>query len=624
MPTPEQHPAPAVRKPQGPRTTQDARRGAPRFDPLMLARFRPLLSPEGWLRLRMSIGMNIAMGVVEGLAMLSLLPIATALTAEVTASAVPEERAPFGVSLVGWLWILAALAVLGGVVRYVDSLVGYLAATDFIRRGHLAVGEQLSVLPLGWFDRKRTGEISHLVSSGFMSAGQTLAHTMSLVVGNAATLATLCIGSWCWDWRLGLTLTCSFPAAFALMLVARRIRAAANRPLAPADAEMASRVVEYAACQPALRAAGRSSDFAPLEAARAANDRARFRELWLSTAGVLLNGVSVQAVVVAIIAVVGGLAASGQMTAAAVVAFVGLLLRFAKNIGTLGESQLGVEEARIPLERAEEILDAEPLPEPDAPVAPGEPGGVEIRDVRFGYAPDRPVLDGVSMTLRPGTVTAVVGPSGSGKTTLARLIARFWDVDSGSISVGGVDIREMPVEQLMAQLSMVFQDVYLFDDTLEANVRVGRPDATREEMLEAADRAGVSAIAARLPDGWETRVGEGGRSLSGGERQRVSIARALLKRAPIVLFDEATSALDAGNEANVLASVDELRAGSTFLVIAHKLDTIRSADHIVVLDERGGIAEEGDHERLHAAGGPYRRYWDRRAAAAGWTLASRG
>ena len=222
------------------------------------------------------------------------------------------------------------------------------------------------------------------------------------------------------------------------------------------------------------------------------------------------------------------------------------------------------------------------------------------------------VLDGRGVLIR--------GPSGSGKTTIARLVSRFYDVDSGTVRVGGLPVAEQTTEQLMGQLSMVFQDVYLFDDTLEANVAVGREGASRQEVREAADLAGVTEIAERLPDGWESRVGEGGRALSGGERQRVAIARALLKRSPIVLLDEATSALDVENEASIVAAVERLRRQATVLIIAHRLDTIAAADQIVALTEQGGVEAQGTHDELLAAGGTYARFWDRLHRAQGWQL----
>ena len=246
---------------------------------------------------------------------------------------------------------------------------------------------------------------------------------------------------------------------------------------------------------------------------------------------------------------------------------------------------------------------------------------VALDHVSFSYEADHPVLRDISFHVEPGTMTAIVGPSGCGKTTIARLIARFYDVNSGTVSVGGRDVRQWDPAELMAQLSLVFQDVYLFDDTLVANVRIGRPEASDTELEEAARLSGVDEIVARLPLGWKTRVGEGGRALSGGERQRVSIARALLKDAPIVLFDEATSALDPENEHRVTAAMDVLRQNASLIVIAHKLDTITAADQIVVLDENGRVVQIGTHSQLFAeTGGQYRAFWDARTRAAGWRL----
>ena len=266
------------------------------------------------------------------------------------------------------------------------------------------------------------------------------------------------------------------------------------------------------------------------------------------------------------------------------------------------------------------VMDSPVLPEPGTSATTPSGGDVELVDVGFGYQPGVPVLRDVSMSIPGGSMCAVVGPSGSGKTTIARLVARFYDVDSGQLRVGGVDVKQLTTEDLMSQLSMVFQDVYLFDDTLEANIRLGDPGATDDDVRHAADLAGVTEIVERLPGGWETRVGEGGRALSGGERQRVSIARALLKRAPVVLLDEATSALDAENEANIVAAMEELRRTSTLIVIAHKLETIAAADQVVVLGSDGSVAQQGRHDDLVDVEGPYRDFWEYRSSASGWSL----
>ncbi|MGP4029244.1 ABC transporter ATP-binding protein [Actinomadura sp. 3N407] len=216
-------------------------------------------------------------------------------------------------------------------------------------------------------------------------------------------------------------------------------------------------------------------------------------------------------------------------------------------------------------------------------------------------------------------MTALVGPSGSGKTTVIRLISRFWDAQHGAVRVGGADVGDLRTEDLTRQLALVFQDVYLFDDTVEANIRLGRPEATDPELAEAARLAGVDEIVARLPRGRHTRVGEGGVSLSGGERQRVSIARALLKRAPIVLLDEATAALDPKNERYLRRSIRQLAQHSTVLLIAHRLNNVVDADQIAVVDG-GRVVETGTHQSLIAAGGSYARLWHARSSGQGWRL----
>lgn len=246
--------------------------------------------------------------------------------------------------------------------------------------------------------------------------------------------------------------------------------------------------------------------------------------------------------------------------------------------------------------------------------------GIALDHVSFRYHEGDPlVIDDVCLELRPGTVTAVVGPSGSGKSTLVRLVARFWDASSGSASVGGVDVRAVRVETLMERVSMIFQDVCLFDTTIEENARIGRPGASEAQVREAAEREGPNEVVERLPHGWNTRVGEGGSALSGDERQRVAIARAFLKDAPVLLLDEVTSALDGANEAAVTRAMEELGRGRKVLVIAHRLSTIRRADRIVGLAD-GAVEAAGTHEELYAMGGAYRRFWDDQTAIDRWRL----
>ena len=338
-----------------------------------------------------------------------------------------------------------------------------------------------------------------------------------------------------------------------------------------------------------------------------------------------------QVVVVSLIIAIGLLAVGGSVSPVEAIVSIGLLLRFTQILVDIGTLASAFETRRPVLDLSHEVLSAPELPilpaSPDQDPASCDQGpacsgsAVALTDVSFAYEADHPVLRGVSFQVAPGTMTAIVGPSGCGKTTIARLVARFYDVDAGSVSVRGRDVRQWDTAQLMAQLSLVFQDVYLFDDTLEANVRIGRADASDEDVKEAARLSGVDEIVERLPLGWNTRVGEGGRALSGGERQRVSIARALLKAAPIVLFDEATSALDPENENRITDAMGALRRNATLIVIAHKLDTITAADQIVVLDHAGRVAQVGTHAELYSqSDGQYRAFWQARSRAAGWRL----
>ena len=244
---------------------------------------------------------------------------------------------------------------------------------------------------------------------------------------------------------------------------------------------------------------------------------------------------------------------------------------------------------------------------------------ISFSHVDFSYEKNVPVLHDVSFSVKPGTTTALVGPSGSGKTTIISLISRFWDVTKGTITIGGCDIREQSPDTLAENIAIVFQDVYLLHDTIANNIRVGKPNATMKEIVEAAKAAQCHEFISALPDGYDTMVGEGGNTLSGGEKQRISIARALIKNAPVVLLDETTSSLDADNEKEIHKALDALMKDKTVIVIAHRLNTIIGADQILVLD-KGRIREQGNHEQLLAQNGWYARMIAEQAKARNWSI----
>ena len=583
----------------------------------LIPRLREPLSERGRADFVQATVLSCVVGAVRGVSLVAFIPAAIALTSGAPA---------WGMSLGSWLVVLALCALTSFVVEYLLAMRSYSVAFDFLSNMHRAIGDKVASLPLGSFRADTAGKTSRLVSRELMVLGEIFAHMYSPLIAAIVTSATMLVGITAFSPVLGLVCVAAIPVVGGGVWVARRCLQLGAALKEPPARELSHRIVEYATKQGALRACGRSSSYDPLERAEDTYGKAARRSLIRETIGQVVNGMAAQVVVVSLIIAIGMLAVAGSVSPVEAIVSIGLLLRFTQILVDIGTLTSAFETRRPVLDLSHEILFAPELPAPKgvqrADEAPASSGAsVALEDVSFSYEADHPVLRGVSFQVAPGTMTAIVGPSGCGKTTIARLVARFYDVDAGSVSVGGRDVRQWDTAQLMAQLSLVFQDVYLFDDTLEANVRIGRADASDDDVKEVARLSGVDEIVDRLPLGWNTRVGEGGRALSGGERQRVSIARALLKAAPIVLFDEATSALDPENESRITDAMAALRRDATLIVIAHKLDTITAADQIIVLDHSGRVAQVGTHAELYSqSDGQYRAFWQARSRAAGWKL----
>lgn len=582
----------------------------------LISRLREPLSSEGRAGFSHVMYLSCIVGLVRGFSLISFIPAAIALT---------SGQPAWGMDLRGWLIALAVCAAASFILEYILAIRSYVVAFDFLTNMHRAIGDKIASLPLGAFRADTAGKTSRLVSRELMMLGEIFAHMYSPLIAAIVTSLTMLAGITVFSPVLGVVCLVSVPIVAGGVWVARRCLLSGSALKEAPARELSHRIVEYATKQGALRACGRSASYEPLQRAEELYGAAARRSLIRETLGQITNGMAAQVVVVSLICAIGLLAVGGSVSPVEAIVAIGLLLRFTQILVDIGMLTSAFETRRPVLDLGHEILSAPELPtaseDGESDDSAELSASVALEDVVFSYEADQPVLRGVSFRVEPGTMTAIVGPSGCGKTTIARLIARFYDVDSGVVSVGDRDVRSWDTAKLMAQLSLVFQDVYLFDDTLEANVRVGRPDASAAEIEEAARLSGVDEIVARLPLGWDTPVGEGGRALSGGERQRVSIARALLKDSPIVLFDEATSALDPENEHRVTAAMDKLRRNATLIVIAHKLDTITAADQIVVLDENGRVVQIGTHTQLFAeTEGQYRGFWEARSRAAGWRL----
>ncbi|WP_040871558.1 ABC transporter ATP-binding protein [Nocardia exalbida] len=544
---------------------------------------------------RRTVAMMTATSIAEGLSYALLVPLLRALFGDTPADA--------------WPWLIAFGAAIAGyaALRYRSDLSGFLVGTTLLRGVYRRFGDRLARLPLGWFTARRVGEVSVLASEGVLRAMSVIAHLLAPMISASVTPLTIVAVMLAYDWRMGLAALAAVPVVAAIQLWTGRSMAAADAERTERVKEATGRVIEFLQAQPVLRAGGRTAErFRMLDDALAGLERASRRAMLSALPGIVGLTLTVQTMFTALLALGAYLALGGHIGAAEILTILVLAARCADPLLSLSEIGGKLRGARSVLAGLDMVLRTEPLPEPRMPISPtGHDLAFESVVFRHG---GRTVIDDVSLSVPEGQRVAIVGPSGAGKSTLLQLLARFYDVDDGTVRVGGVDVRAIGTDVLMRRFAIVFQDVYLFDGTIEENVRIGRPDADDAEVRAAAAAARLDEVIERLPGGWATNVGEGGALLSGGERQRVSIARALLKNAPVVLLDEVTSALDPVNEAAVHDGIERLMAGRTVVLVAHRLRTVQRADHIVFLDN-GRIVEEGSHDQLVRRGGRYADFW---------------
>lgn len=556
-----------------------------------------------------------AYGLACGLTMAATAPLLTHLLAGNTRLAA------------AWLAALLAGVVCCAALRLPVERAGVRVGVAILQAGRHRLGDHVARLPVGWFTPQNTARLSHVVTQGMMTVAQLPAHVFTpLIVGVAAPLV-LVAALFAQHWLLGLVALTALPLLAGVLALTARLAGRADAAFHQRFAETSQRVVEFAQAQSVLRAfSAEGGGMRHIEQSLDAQRRSGTRLIWRSAAAAVLNVWAVQAVFAALLIAaalwLNGLLAAGAATGELVAAVVAMLLAVRYIDGLLEVAGYGevLRGARAQLDEIDALFAAAPLPEPAAPQTPRD-ASIELRDVRFRYAQDTPdVLHGLNLRIAPGSMVALIGASGSGKTTLVRLIARFFDVTQGSVHIGGVDVRQIASTQLAGHISQIFQDTYLFTGTIADNIRAGRPGSEDADVLQAAREAGVDEIAARLPQGMDTPVGEGGARLSGGERQRIAIARALISNAPILLVDEATAALDAGNQAVIASTLARLRGKRTLVVIAHQLSTVAMADEIAVVED-GRIVEAGTPAALRASGGRYAQFLTQREAAKGWRIA---
>ena len=495
-----------------------------------------------------------------------------------------------------------------------ETETGYFMVAE--KRVH--IGDRLRYIPMGYFNDNSLGNITAVVTTTLSDVENNAARCLVSVIGGFLNTLGLCLGLTVADWRLGLLAIAGILAYLGVTELSQRSLLKTGPARQHAQMSLVEAVLEYIQGMSVVKSYGLDKDSG--QAVQRTVDESCDKALSLEKSVVPWMGlrqVVVRVFSVAIAVCALAFYSSGTLSLARCLLMLAASFMLYAELESAGNMADNLQMLGASMDKANSIDDTPVMDIDGAELMPAD-ASVEFQDVSFAYG-DRTILDHVSLTVPAGSTTAVVGPSGGGKTTLCNLIARFWDVQGGKITVGGHDVREYKLESLMKNISMVFQSVYLFNDTVENNIKFGRPDATHEQVVAAAKAACCHDFILALPDGYDTVLGEGGGSLSGGEKQRISIARAMLKDAPIVILDEATASVDPENEAELQAAISALTKGKTLIMIAHRLNTVRNADQILVLSG-GHIVQRGTHAELMAQGGLYADFVGVRREALSWKL----
>ena len=524
-----------------------------------------------------------------------------------------------------WLWSYIALGAFFafGVLTFASLMLSHIAAFNILYEIRMQLVQKMVRLPLGFFSRRASGELKKIMSDDVERIELFIAHHIPDIV--TALLFPLILVSYMFavDWRLAIVVLAVLAMAFYVMgrmYTGKKIREVSKRYVETLGRMNAS-IVEYIRGIQVVKTFTESTN-----AYRKLNDDIKEYRKFANEVNVqyqptyvgfltILSSALLFIIPVAVWLLVGSASYATFVPVLLMFLFFGVAVFFPVLkllwIGSfLNQNNMGVQ-------KIDDILYMDEIEEPDIPRHPKD-ASVEFRNVSFAYD-TTPILKAISFISHPGTITALVGPSGAGKSTVAMLAARFWDVQSGEILIGGVPVKEIPTSVLMDNVAFVFQDNMLFFDTIEENIRMGNKTATFEEVARAACAAQCHEFIESFPNGYQTLVGEGGIYLSGGEAQRIALARAILKDSPIILLDEATAFADPENEGKILAAFSHLIKGKTVLVIAHRLSTITNADRILYVD-KGVIAEQGTHEQLLALKGEYARMWETYNRAKRWTI----
>lgn len=548
----------------------------------------------------------------EMIPIMAILTVLTGILKQLSGDVMPEST----------IWISLGIMIVSIVGRIVfvnlSANARTLGSFAFGSEKRMEIGERLKRAPMGYFNENRLGDITAAVTTTLGDLEQQSVTIMENVAGGFIHAIVISVWLMIYEWRIGLISL----AGLAVALIVYSFIGKVGRKYAPrrqaAQAGLVTAVLEYVQGMGVVKAFGLAERTG--KAVDAAIEESKEANIVLEKAFSKMTALY-QTVFklarAAILVFAPYLLAGGSITPEKCLLLLVSSFMIYAAVEVAGSMSSIARAVEASLDRLDNIMDIPSLDENGADLVP-ENFNIEVKNMSFGYG-EKEVLHQISLSVPQGSSCAIVGPSGAGKTTLVGLIARFWDVKEGQITLGGRDVREYTSGSLLKNFAIVFQNVYLFEDTVENNIRFGRPDASEDEIIAVAKKACCHDFIMTLPDGYQTKIGEGGSSLSGGEKQRISIARAILKDAPIVILDEATASVDPENEQELQKAIRELTKGKTILMIAHRLSTVRAADQIIVL-ENGRIVQRGNHEELMREDGLYRRFVGMRSQAIGWTL----
>lgn len=530
-----------------------------------------------------------------------------------------------GQPITGQTWGIVIGLIAGGLIlrmifKYLVYRLQSTAGFEFVARERIALGDRLRNVPMGFFHDNSVGDITATVTTDLNFLENYSMHILDKVTTGVLSMIVMAGCILAFDWRIGLIFVAGILLSFPIYSHMQKKGKALSAKRQKIQSEAVAATLEYVQGISVVKSFNMcDKNLSDIEDAYESNAAASYGVERVFTPLNMTYSMVFRISACMIMLCAGILAVGGDLSFANLAVILIASFTIFNPIEVMGQMTTMIRTMDAALDRVERIKQAKKIDENGRDI-PLDSFDIGFEHVSFAYENGNPILKDVSFSIPQGSMTAIVGPSGGGKTTITRLIARFWDVQEGSITIGGHDVKEFTCDSLLKNMSMVFQNVYLFHDTIENNIKFGCPDATHEQVVEAAKKACCHDFISALPQGYDTVIGEGGSTLSGGEKQRISIARAMLKDAPIILLDEATASVDPENEVHLQQAISALVKNKTLIVIAHRLSTIRDADQILVVDN-GKIVEKGVHAELIQQKGIYQKFWNIRQKARNWKLA---